>query len=394
MEPLEQKLQELHTDFAAYIAKANAEMAERGRVDEATKTALKEIRAQVDAIDLKMQQAAQPRGGDAPLADLLKENEGIQRMLKDGRGRARIEVKGASYAALMEGKTVTSASLGASTTGVMPAERESGIVLAARPKLRMRNVIPSRPTSFQQVDWVKETVRPTKASPVASAGLKPLTDLSMAAATEPVRTIALLMKATNQVLADLPELEGFLRSELAQRVRQEEDMQILFGDGSSANLHGLTHQAQSWDLTLLTASDGYEYIDMLAGAMQQIAEDDENEDSQFAVLHPGDWWKIRRLKDSTGRYMFGDPHTPFAQNVWGAPVVDTTCMTKGYFLVGSGSSLCAEIRDRMGLTVELSTEDDTNFQYNLVTIRAELRLALVVKRPDAFVYGALTQSPA
>jgi HK97 family phage major capsid protein len=395
MELLEQKLQELHTDFAAYIAKANAEQAERGRVDEGTKETLRQIRAQVDAIDTKMQQAAiRAATSDVPLADVLKENEDIVRMLKDGRGRAKIEFKGATLDTFLNRKEITASTLGATTTGVMPAEREAGITLAPRPKLRMRDVLPARPTNMQQIDWITESVRPTKASPVAAAGLKPLTDVALAAHTEPVQTIALLMLATNQVLADFQELEGFLRSELAQRVRQEEDMQILFGDGSSNNLHGITHQAQAWDLTLLTASDGYEYIDMIAGAMQQIAEDDENEENQFVVLNPGDWWKIRRLKDSTGRYMFGDPHTPFAPTLWGAPVVDTTCMTKGYFLVGSGSARCAEIRDRMGVTVEMSTEDSDNFRYNRVTFRVENRLALVVKRPNAHVYGALTQSPA
>jgi HK97 family phage major capsid protein len=385
MELLEQKLQELHTDFAAYIAKANAEQAERGRVDEGTKETLRQIRAQVDAIDLKMQQAAaaRPQGGDRPLAELLKENESVARLLKDGRGRALIELK-----------EITAAALGATTTGVMPAEREAGITLAPRPKLRMRDVLPSRPTSMQQIDWITESVRPTKASPVAAAGLKPLTDVTLAAHTEPVRTIALLMLATNQVLADYTELQGFLSSELAQRVRQEEDTQILFGDATGQNLNGLTTQAQAWDLTLLTASDGYEYVDMIAGAMQQIAEDDEDETNQFVVLNPGDWWKIRRTKDSTGRYIFGDPHTPYAPTLWGAPVVDTSIMTKGYFLVGSGSARCAEIRDRMGVIVEMSTEDSDNFRYNRVTFRVESRLALVVKRPNSLVYGALTQSPA
>jgi hypothetical protein len=55
--------------------------------------------------------------------------------------------------------------------------------------------------------------------------------------------------------------------------------------------------------------------------------------------------------------------------------------------------MAAEYRNRMGLTVEMSTEDSTNFRYNLVTIRFELRGALVVKRPNAFVTGSLTQSP-
>jgi hypothetical protein len=52
-----------------------------------------------------------------------------------------------------------------------------------------------------------------------------------------------------------------------------------------------------------------------------------------------------------------------------------------------------EWRERQALTVEISTEDSSNFRYNLVTIRFEMRGALVCKRPNAFVHGSLTQSP-
>jgi HK97 family phage major capsid protein len=126
-----------------------------------------------------------------------------------------------------------------------------------------------------------------------------------------------------------------------------------------------------------------------------VAEDNELEESPFYVLNPGDAWKIRRTKDSTGRYIFTSPESgPGPLTLWGAPCVETTQITKGPFLYGSGSPQAAEYRSRQGLTVELSTEDNTNFRYNPVTIRFELRGALVVKRPNAFVQGSLTQSPA
>ena len=242
--------------------------------------------------------------------------------------------------------------------------------------------------------WVEESVRPTKASPVAEAGLKPLSDVTFTTHYEAVKTIALLVKTSTQILSDWTELEAFLRDEFSSRVREEEDRQILFGDGTGQNLNGLTTQAQAWDLTLLTASDGYEYIDQLNGAQQQIAEDNEFSDRQFFVVHPGDWMKMRRTKDSTGRYILGDPQSLAPKNLWGAPVVDTTIMTKGYFLAGSGDPRAAVIRERTGVAIDLSTEDGDNFQYNLVTVRFEERVVLIVKRPNSFVYGAFSQSPA
>ena len=69
-------------------------------------------------------------------------------------------------------------------------------------------------------------------------------------------------------------------------------------------------------------------------------------------------------------------------------------MSTGTFLVGSGDAAAAEIRDRMELMVEVSTEHQDFFVKNLVAVRAEKRLALVVKRPASFVTGSFVTSPA
>jgi len=104
------------------------------------------------------------------------------------------------------------------------------------------------------------------------------------------------------------------------------------------------------------------------------------------VLHPTDWAGIELTKDSTGRYIIGDPKSEAAARVWGLPVVATQAMLLGKFLVGAFKA-GAQIFDRQNATVELSTEDSDNFRKNLVTILAEERLALAVYRPAAFVKG-------
>ena len=66
------------------------------------------------------------------------------------------------------------------------------------------------------------------------------------------------------------------------------------------------------------------------------------------------------------------------------------------FLVGAFRT-AAKIWDRMDIEVLISSEDRDNFIKNMLTVRAEKRLALAVKRPGALVTGdfttALTPTP-
>jgi len=388
-------LQSLQTELKGFIAKKDDELKSLGAVTTETKSAILEVVKRMDALEVKAAKPTTPTSGPSFIEE-LKSNPDLENMMKKGRGSVKFDLSPKSAQEIIERKTISSAGIGFPTYGVMPAEREAGITWMTRPQLHMLDVIPQRPTSLGEIYWVTESKRPTKASPVTEySGLKPLVEPSFSTDKEPVQTIAILMLASKQVLADWTELEGFLRSEGAARVNQELDAQILSGSGVAPNLNGLVTQATAWDLTLLPASDGYEYHDMIAGALQQVAEADEEQGSQFCVMHPGDAWAVRRLKDTTGRYIFGDPGGyPGPLTIFGCPVVETTQKTKGTFLVGSGSPNAVEYRNRQNLTIELSTEDSTNFRYNLVTIRFELRGALVAKRPGAFIAGSLTKSPA
>jgi HK97 family phage major capsid protein len=106
------------------------------------------------------------------------------------------------------------------------------------------------------------------------------------------------------------------------------------------------------------------------------------------VLNPTDWTKIEMLKDGMGRYLIGDPQGVVQKRLWGLPVVDSLAMTAGTFLTGSFKQ-AAQIFDRMTVEILMSTENVDDFEKNMVSIRAEERLALVVKRPTAFITGNL-----
>jgi HK97 family phage major capsid protein len=103
---------------------------------------------------------------------------------------------------------------------------------------------------------------------------------------------------------------------------------------------------------------------------------------------------MRLTKDGFGRYILGDPQTNARPSLFGLDVVYTTSIVNGSFLVGSGNAVASEIRDRMEMQIEFSTEHQDFFTKNLVAVRGEKRVVLVVKRPNSYICGSFTTSPA
>ena len=92
------------------------------------------------------------------------------------------------------------------------------------------------------------------------------------------------------------------------------------------------------------------------------------------------------LKDTTGRYIFGNPfmETP-TPRLWGRRVVDTEDMPEGDFLTGA-FKLAATYYQRQDIEILLSSENRDNFDKNMLTVRGEKRGVVVVKRPLALCY--------
>jgi HK97 family phage major capsid protein len=364
------------------------------------------LQTQVDALDVKL---AQKHGGgiqQKSLADELKENESISRLLRDRKGRAYIDLSPAQTSAIMGRKSVISAigtgsdgedtlnPVGVATTGVLQIDRIPGIVAEARQVLKIRNVLFARPTTMQVVDFVRVVTPMSLASPVPEASIKPENQLTFASFSERIKLIATWIPATKQVLDDFTELMGFIQTTMPYYVDLEEEMQLLAGDNVGEDLHGIVPQASAFNAGLLpfSAAQGWTKIDIIATAIAQINAAKEI-DPTFVILNPIDWWGIRLTKSTFGTYIIGDPQTQVRPSLFGLDVVVTTTMPVGQFLVGSGNPVAAEIRDRMGMQIEVSTEHADFFTRNLVAIRAEKRLCMVVKRPASFVSGTFLTSP-
>ena len=152
---------------------------------------------------------------------------------------------------------------------------------------------------------------------------------------------------------------------------------IINGDGAGANLVGFSQAA-----VYQAAGTGEKMLDAIAraaGTCAAVAQPD------VVVLNPADLWQIAREKDTAGAYVFSP--AGILTSIYGLNVIASPGMGTDRFLVGTLSPSASVIRQKGVFSVEISTEHSDYFGKGLVAIKGEVRLALCVMKPAAFVYG-------
>jgi HK97 family phage major capsid protein len=249
-------------------------------------------------------------------------------------------------------------------------------------------VAPGR-TDKPIIIYNKETGFVNNTAPVGEGQRKPESSISMATVNETVKKIATFMKASTEILADLPGLQSFIDFRLRYMLRFRKEAQMLMGSGVGNNLNGIYTQATAFAAPA-GAATATTSIDRLRIALLQAELAEFPSDG--LVLNPIDWTNIELQKDTTGQYLIGNPQGALAPTLWGRPVIATQAMTVGSFLAGA-FQLGAQVFQREDAAVVIATENEDDFVNNLVTILIEERLAMAVYRPEAFVKGSLVVAP-
>lgn len=262
--------------------------------------------------------------------------------------------------------------------------RVPGIIPGAFRSLRIRDLLPSGVTGSNMVEYTRELAFTNDAAETSEGVLKPESDLTFELASAPVRTIAHWIKVTRQVLDDAPALASYIDTRLRYGVELRIDQQLLNGDGTNPNISGMT---DAGNFTAFTPTSGETALDSINRAKYQIFAADYAPTG--IIMNPADWGAIERLKGTDDQYLVGNPLGVVGPILWGVPVVVTNNMTAGNFLIAA-TDIAYQVWNRQGVTVEMTESNDTDFVKNLVTIRAEARLALAVYRPASVRYGALT----
>lgn len=386
------------TDLKALIAKHAEEVKLVGVASEATKLELKSLADKILPLQdrimkLEQRNSQAPASGSAPqsVGQRFTSNEAVRAASARGdRFISGINVGNFYAANPITGDTGNS-------DGPSIALTAETMPLFTDPKraLRIRDLLTVLGTTKTSIEFIRYTftsnAAPVYQAPSPSSPLnpvfenvtKPQSDMTFSLDSEVVRTIAHWVAASKQILSDLPELQGIIDTELRYGLMLVEDEQLLTGDGTQANLNGLITQATAYDGIYNVSGDTI--IDRIRRAMLQawIA----LYPPTAVVVNPVDWALMETLKDANENYLIGNPQGTTQPSVWGLPLVQTVAINSGYFLVGAFNT--ARLYDRQQTTIDIAEQHDDYFTRNMVAIRAEERLALVVPRPQAFIYGPL-----
>jgi len=276
--------------------------------------------------------------------------------------------------------TVTPSTATADTSA--PDYLPTGIIYDYDRDMFVRNFIPVGQTTANSVVIPVELTITDGTAVTAEATQKGVSAFTLDNKAFPVMKIAAILKISEEMLDDIPGLVTYIVNRWGSKLKVKEDYTLLYSVASSTAFDGLTVAAQAYVDAL--GDSAVSKWDVLMNAITQIRVDEYR--ATAIMMHPTDVLTLKTKKGSDGHYLGRAPWDRLPLFVEGVPIIETTAIGVGTFLVGDFAR-GAQIFDRKTASINFYDQDEDNAQKNLITVVVEERLALAVYRPNAFVYG-------
>lgn len=373
-------LEGIEAKIGEFAAKAKAETEAVGKVAGDTATAIENLgikqRELADEILQLKQRGVLTPEANAPdgWGQQFTKSDSYKSFASGTSTKARFEVK----------NTITG-----SAATVAP-DRKPGVVPGAFQMLTLESLFASVPTTSNAIEFTKEASFTNNAAETAEGVAKPESALTFSLVNVPIATVAHWIKISRQLAMDNAALAAYIETRMRYGVQRRIETQLAVGNGTAPNLSGFltagNFTAHGYTAAVIgTTLPGLVLIrkviaDLVAAGYPPNA----------IVMNPADWAtiEVQLLTTQAGKvpFNYAEDGTP---KLFGLPVVQSPGVTADTFAVGA-FNMAGAIHNREGVVVELSESDDKNFQMNLITIRAERRLALAIEAPAAIRGGDLT----
>ena len=382
---------QLGAEIAAKINGLNEEIktlkATEGRVHEVNEELKKmredfaKVQNRADVLETEMKKA-KPEGRETEsktFTDALKSSFLEQ---KDAFSKMASETGGRNFG--LEVKSPISMLFSNATTGKPSIDLKPGIVDIQRRRTHVRELIPQTVTDKQLVQIIRETSPQGGAGMQTEGSAKSQYSNTLTVVDFKVEAIAAFTKVSNQMLEDIDGLVGHLNTVLPKKILELEDTQLLAGTGTTPNLFGIAKDAitdSTWNLgAAVPVPQNWDVLARTIGFQMG-----QNFDVNGILLNPVDLFAMLTAKGQDGQYVSPLIMQGGQAFLYGVPVFMNTAVTAGKFFLGDWSE--SYIAQRSGLNVRFFDQNEDDAVKNLVTVRAEQRLAHVILRPTAYVFG-------
>ena len=201
---------------------------------------------------------------------------------------------------------------------------------------------------------------------------KPQVSTSFSATTLALSKIAAFVKETDEILWDAPFLASECQNTLMHQLGKAEDAYVIGQIGATEGIG-----AAEYDGITKTFADG-----ILDGILK--VKNDSAYNASVVVLNPKDVFTLMTAKDSNKQYYgggyfvgaYGNGSVTIPAAIWGVPIFASSAVPEGSALVAAKEAV--KTWRKGGMDVSIAEENEDDFLYNRVTLRAEVRLATAV----------------
>ena len=210
--------------------------------------------------------------------------------------------------------------------------------------------------------------------------------------TESIRKMATFLPVTDELLADVAGIQGYVNSRLSTMMKLNLDNQLINGNGSAPNLTGVLQKSGINTFDYSSFNGSLARLGQIYQAITEIRKDAFVE-ADSIVMHPSDWYQIvTSVTDVTTSgsrnplfVVAGGFGADAAPKIWGLNVVPSTVIAEGTMLVGKfGGGDAAQVVMREGVDLAVSDSHSDFFAKNQLAIRLTMRLGFAIYRPTAF----------
>ena len=324
--------------------------------------------------------------------------------LQSGKAKELSQESDITLKALFETTTT-----GAADSISVESTRIADMVMLARTRVSLLDLIPQEPTTDAVVKYDEEVSNLSAASAIAQGAVYAESAFRYDERSVSVSKSGCFINVSEEALADVPELRARLENALNEQMlrRIQDDIIGVTAGPVNSSEYQTTQRANNTNITGFLELVGIQTIDGNAAQMtgeflnpytllEQAAERIwrvGQADADAIVMTSQDWLQISTLQTTTGAFVARGADSPIAvptpRVISGLPVVLCNALPENTVLVGSFGDH-ASIRDRQQVQVRIQ-EAQTATALNQPTkpsgrfnIYADARYAFYARRPSAF----------